>query len=285
MTSSVIKMHKENNTYFMPRSRVSYFQSHMNRLLFEELYYMFPPVLNELQKCFSAGGGIPYKRYEEFHEIMGVFSTEVHRNSLIQKFIPSIDGLHDQLESGIKCLDIGCGIGVPSLLMAKKYPKSEFYGFDFAEEAINEANREKNRLELKNVHFVNHDCSLFNDEYIEMFDFITAFDAIHDQAKPTEVLSGIFKMLKRGGIFSLVDVDSHTHPVDNIGRPFSSFKYALSLLHCMPVSLYFDGGVGLGTCWGRELAIKMLMEAGFQDTELKAMEWNTFNVNYLSKKT
>lgn len=278
-------MDKDKNTYFLPQNRAPYFQGPGNSLLYEQFYYMFAPVLPRLQNCFKNGGGIPYSCYDEFHAMMGAFSTEAHTKCLTQKFIPTIEGLHEKLESGIQFLDIGCGIGVPSLLLAKKYPKSEFYGFDISENAINDAKKEAERCELKNVHFAVQDCAVFNPENEEMFDYITAFDAIHDQAKPAEVLSGIFRMLKKGGIFSMVDVDAKSNPVDNIGSHFAPLKYAISLVHCMPVSLYFENGAGLGTCWGHEVALKMLKEAGFQETELKSLEWNVFNVHYLSRKT
>lgn len=38
--------------------------------------------------------------------------------------------LHEELERGIKVLDIGCGPGWWSIDMAKKYPKSHFIGID-----------------------------------------------------------------------------------------------------------------------------------------------------------
>ena len=38
-------------------------------------------------------------------------------------------------------------------------------------------------------------------------------------------------------------------------------------MHCMTVSLA-EGGVGLGTKWGEELARKMLAEAGFGPVEV-----------------
>lgn len=284
VTSSIITMDKEKGTYFVPQHCVSFFKSPANGFFYELIYMMFAPVLPQLQQCFKNGGGIPYSSYKDFHEVLAASSKESHKQTLVQKFIPSIEGMHEKLESGITYLDVGCGVGVPSILMAKQYPKSEFYGFDFSEKLIDEARKEAENEGLKNVHFVLHDCGIYDSKYEEMFDFITAFDSIHDQARPAEALSGIFKMLKHGGIFSMIDVNSYSSPVDNIGKPMSTLKYIISLLHCMPVSLFFDGGVGLGTCWGRELAMKMLGEAGFKDSEEKALEWNPFNVHYISKK-
>lgn len=51
----------------------------------------------------------------------------------------------------------------------------------------------------------------------------------------------------------------------------------------MPVSLYFEGGEGLGTMWGAAVANKLLVEAGLIDVK-------TFDTNhpvmshYLSQK-
>ena len=283
VTSKVFTIDKESNTYFLPRSRVAYFQNAIARLLFEEFFIMFPPVLGELEQCFRKGGGVPYSSYAGFHELMNGMSAQGHKANLLQNHIPSIEGLPEKLEAGILCLDIGCGMGSPGLLMGERYPKSEMYGFDFEEHAIKTANHEAERMGLKNIHFIQKDVAVFDPKYAEMFDYISAHDAIHDQAKPADVLSNIYKMLKKGGTFSMVDVDAHSHPADNIGKANATLKYSISLLHCMPVSLFFEGGAGLGTCWGRELAVQMLKDAGFVDISIQRYPGD-FNVHYISKK-
>ncbi len=90
-------------------------------------------------------------------------------------------------------------------------------------------------------------------------------------------------MLKPDGIFSMVDVNAHSHPADNIGMPQAILKYTISLFHCMPVSLFFKDGAGLGTCWGKELAVQMLNDAGFADIQIKDY-FRDFNVHYIVKK-
>jgi hypothetical protein len=54
---------------------------------------------------------------------------------------------------------------------------------------------------------------------------------------------------------------------DNVGNPFAPYLYGISVLHCMTVSLA-EGGAGLGTAWGEELARHMLGEAGFGKIEV-----------------
>jgi hypothetical protein len=45
-------------------------------------------------------------------------------------------------------------------------------------------------------------------------------------------------------------------------HPLAPFLYTASTMHCMTVSLA-QGGEGLGTMWGEELAREVLREAGF----------------------
>ena len=54
---------------------------------------------------------------------------------------------------------------------------------------------------------------------------------------------------------------------DNIGNPVAPMTYAISLLHCMTVSLA-EGGAGLGTGWGEQVALGLLSDAGFGPVEV-----------------
>ncbi len=99
------------------------------------------------------------------------------------------------------------------------------------------------------------------------FDLITAFDAIHDQIDPAQVLCRIRAALAPGGLFVMVDVHASSNLEENISVPMSAFVYTLSTMHCMTVSLA-HGGAGLGTAWGTQLATRMLREAGFTEVRL-----------------
>ncbi len=94
------------------------------------------------------------------------------------------------------------------------------------------------------------------------FDYVIAFDAIHDQSRPLEALQSVHHMLADGGMFSMVDIAAHTRHRDNKNHPMGPFLYTVSLMHCLPVGLV-NGGAGLGMMWGRELATDMLHRAGF----------------------
>jgi hypothetical protein len=96
----------------------------------------------------------------------------------------------------------------------------------------------------------------------QRFGAVFVFNAVHDQARPAEVLSSICAMLEPGGTFLMNEPRISSNLADNIGHPMAALQYSISLLHCMTVSLA-EGGAGLGTAWGEQVALQLLDQAGF----------------------
>jgi SAM-dependent methyltransferase len=115
------------------------------------------------------------------------------------------------------------------------------------------------------------------------FDFITAFDAIHDQAYPRRVLSAICSGLRSDGIFLMVDVRASSNVHENIEHPLGPYLYMISCMHCMTVSLA-QGGEGLGTVWGEQLATELLHEAGFLGIEIRHQKTDVQSSFYICTK-
>jgi hypothetical protein len=53
-------------------------------------------------------------------------------------------------------------------------------------------------------------------------------------------------------------------------------------MHCMSVSLA-GGGPGLGAVWGKELALRMLAEAGFRDVRVDTLPHDPINYYYVAQ--
>ena len=54
-----------------------------------------------------------------------------YRTHLVPEWLPTLEGVVSKLEAGATVVDVGCGHGASTLIMAKAYPESRFYGFDY----------------------------------------------------------------------------------------------------------------------------------------------------------
>jgi ubiquinone/menaquinone biosynthesis C-methylase UbiE len=232
-------------------------------------------------KAVSHGRGVPYSEYPRFHEVMAEESQQTVVEALLPYILPLAPGLVDRLESGIAVLDVACGSGRAMLALAEAFPKSHFTGVDASVEAIAAADEAAARRHAVNTRFVHGDVAELNTP--SAYDLVTAFDAIHDQAKPALVLDRIHAALMPGGVLLMQDILGHTHLADNIGSPLAAFMYTISCMHCMSVSLA-AGGPGLGAMWGRERALEMLAAAGFHDVRVETLPHDPINYYYLASK-
>lgn len=231
-------------------------------------------------EAFRKGGGLDYGAFPRFQELMAEESGAVLAATLFTRALPRIEGLIERLESGIDVADVGCGRGRAVNMMAARFPRSRFLGLDFSEQSIEWARAEAGREGLANARFLVQDAATFGGP--PAFDLITAFDAIHDQARPRKVLRGIREALRPGGIFLMVDIAASSHLEKNLDNPLAPFFYTASTMHCMTVSLA-HGGEGLGTCWGEEKALELLREAGFGAVEVAHLEGDPQNAHYVCR--
>lgn len=249
-----------------------------NMALFAQYVSSLAGVEDELLDKFRNGGGVPYSAYPRFHDVMEEDSGQSIVPVIVEQVVPLMPGLHERLQSGIAVLDIGCGRGRAITRLAQTYPNSRFTGYDLNEEVVALANERATALGLTNISFIAKDLTHWNEP--AAFDWIMALDAIHDQARPDNVLASIRRALRPGGVFMMQDIDGSSEPVNNINHPIGPMLYGVSLFHCMTVSLA-QGGMGLGSMWGTELATRMLKEAGFEEVEIHRFEHDIQNAYYV----
>lgn len=245
----------------------------------------FIPLLASVEEgiisSFARGGGVPYAEYPRFQKVMAAQSAMVHDKALIAAILPLVPDVAARLETGIDVLDIGCGQGHAVNLMAQAYPNSRFRGYDFSEQGIATAKQESAALKLTNAEFAVQDLGLLSET--NHYPLITAFDVIHDQAKPATVLDAVYRALTHDGIFLMVDIRASSHVHENVAHPLGAFLYTVSTMHCMTVSLALDGE-GLGTVWGEQKAREMLAAAGFTRVEVQQIQGDIFNNYYICRK-
>lgn len=253
-----------------------------NFAAFMQYIGQFGEVEDRILHCFRHGGGVPYSEYKRFHEIMAEDSGQTVVPALFEHILPLVPGLHQRLEAGIDVLDLGCGRGIALRMMAARYPRSRFLGIDLSGEAIAWAREQAAQDALHNLRYEQADAAKI--AYERAFDFITTFDAIHDQARPDIVLSNIARALRTDGVYLMQDIRASSLPQENVDHPAGPFLYTVSTMHCMTVSLA-AGGMGLGTCWGCQLATRMLREAGFKSVRIEHLAHDFQNEYYIVQLT
>jgi 2-polyprenyl-3-methyl-5-hydroxy-6-metoxy-1,4-benzoquinol methylase len=285
VTGGIIEYDPAQRTYHLPAEHAAWLtrSAGIQNMAFQAQYIvMLAKVQAQIVECFSSGGGVPYASFPEFQRLTAEESAEVVDTNLLQVTLPLVPGLIERLQSGIDVADIGCGSGHALNTMAQAFPMSRFTGYDFSHEGIAAAQAEARQMGLTNMHFEVRDVSHL--DIINRYDFITAFDSIHDQARPAEVLKAIEIALRPGGIFLMLDVRASSLLEENMKHPLGPFLYTISCNHCMTVSLA-DNGAGLGTMWGEQVAGQMLREAGFTQVEVKHVKGDISNSYYIASKS
>jgi len=253
----------------------------------QEIPLLTTSVMETVIRRFYDGRGVGYSRYPKFQAFMSQLADAKHRMVLVDRFLPTVDEgrLIRDLSSGIRVCDIGCAEGIALMLMAEAFPRSEFVGIDISVEAIQTATVSAGQQGFENLSFLNLDAAGLpaTGGLTRSFDYVTAFDAIHDQSRPLEALKSIYAILKPGGLFSMIDIAASSHLLDNRKHPMGTFLYTVSLMHCMPVGLA-NGGTGLGMMWGRQKAVAMLETVGFEQVQVLEIPADPFNFHFFCRR-
>ncbi|MDW0154838.1 MAG: class I SAM-dependent methyltransferase [Nitrososphaeraceae archaeon] len=284
VTGNIIEYDSLTEKYFLPKEHSAFLTRKSgidNLAVLAQYVSLMGNVEDKIVECFRNGGGLPYSEYPKFQELQAEETARIFDSKLTNQILPLIPEIDNKLNDGIKVLDIGCGRGRAINLMGKAFSRSEFTGCDISHEGISSAKEEAKNMGLTNVQFEIKDALLV--EELGKFDLITAFDTIHDQVQPTKVLKAINASLNNDGFFLMQDIAASSKVEKNIDSLLAPTLYTISTMHCMSVSLAFDGE-GLGTMWGKELAVNKLTEAGFKDIKVKNVEGDIMNYYYVSRK-
>jgi demethylmenaquinone methyltransferase/2-methoxy-6-polyprenyl-1,4-benzoquinol methylase len=99
------------------------------------------------------------------------------------------------------CLDLACGTGDITLLLAKKYPQGRIVGLDITEPMLLRALARNTSC---NVHFLKQDMSSLSFAS-ESADILTGSYALRNAPDLETTVNGIYKVLKPGGTAAFLD--------------------------------------------------------------------------------
>jgi ubiquinone/menaquinone biosynthesis C-methylase UbiE len=287
VTGRIVEVDPESNRFSLPAEHAAFLTRAAgadNIGVFTQYISLLGGVEDEIVECFKNGGGVPYTKFPRFHNVMAEDSGQSVLSSLESHIVPLVAGLSDKLTAGIQMLDVGCGRGRIMNRLAELYPQSRFTGMDLSSEAVLSAWQEASAKRLRNVEFIVADLSHFDDTAeIDAYDFVTTFDAVHDQAKPLNVLKGIHRTMRPDAVYLMQDIKGSSQVHKNRDHPLGPLLYTVSCMHCMTVSLA-QGGEGLGAMWGEEKTREYLAKAGFRSVEKHELAHDIQNNWYVVRK-
>ncbi|MEA1941754.1 MAG: class I SAM-dependent methyltransferase [Pseudomonadota bacterium] len=283
VTGGIVRYEPDDGTYRLPAEHAACLTRGAplgNLAVYAQAVAMMGQMQDALLTCFETGEGLAYGDYPHFHDFMEQDSGQTVTAQIFDTILPLAEGIEARLDDGIDVLDAGCGRGTALLAMAQRFPESRFVGYDLCEDAIAVATEAARSAGLDNIRFETRDLTGYDEK--ARFDFITSFDAVHDQKDPQALLCGLRGALRSGGTYLMQDIGGSAQLENNADFPMAALLYAISCTHCMPVSLK-QGGLGLGTMWGWETAQAMLENAGFGNVKRHVLPHDPMNVWFVAR--
>lgn len=216
---------------------------------------------NRIEKAFQNGGGMLWGEHDP-DLFVGTerFFRPGYTAHLIAEWIPALKGAEAKLKKGAKVADIGCGHGASTIIMAKAFPNSKFYGFDNHAPSIEHARQAAAVAGLSDrIVFQVADATSFPGEN---YDLIAFFDCLHDMGNPVGAAKRAFETLAEDGNVLIVEPMAGNNVEENI-NPIGRTYSAASTLCCTPNSLAM-GGPGLGAVATEKVLGGVVRAGGFQ---------------------
>ncbi len=218
-------------------------------------------VEDRIAEAFRTGGGLPWGAQDPvLFEGTERFFRPGYAANLVERWLPSLDGVTARLREGGTVADVGCGHGASTILMARAFPSSRFVGYDSHAASVASACARAEAAGLAGrVRFEVADAVTFPGSD---FDLVAHFDSLHDMVDPVGAARRVREALAPGGTWMVVEPAAGDRVEENL-NPVGRLYYAASTLLCVPNSLS-GHGPALGAQAGEKRLRQVVEQAGFR---------------------
>lgn len=231
------------------------------------------PPLPALLDAFRTGDGVPYAAYgPDASESQARGTRALYEKLLTSTWLPAIPSVHARLldDPPARVADVACGYGHSTLAIARGYPKVQVDGIDLDPGSVAAARELLAGSGLEGrVSFHRRDAA--DPALSGRYDLVTLFEALHDMARPVDVLRTLRGMLAPRGCVFVADERAAVRfspDADEVER----LHYGFSVLHCLPVGMVGDNPAGTGTVMRPDTVRRYAADAGFARFEILPIE-------------
>ena len=232
--------------------------------------------LERVAAAYRTGDGVAYPHFgAAFRKGQAGINRPAFLTDLVDRWIPAMPDVHQALiSSRLRVADVGCGAGWSTISMARTFPLAEVRGFDADEASVNDA-RANAAAHGVPVRFEISDAAVLAGH--GPFDLVFVLEALHDMARPADVLRSLVHALAPGGSVIVADekVGDHFHaPADDLER----LMYGWSIVHCLPVSMAERPSAAIGTVIREETVRALANEAGLTRIDVLPVDGGFFRL-------
>ncbi len=229
-----------------------------------------------IAESFRTGAGMGWHEHVDgvFHGCEKFFRPG-YAAHLVSSWIPALSDVKQKLEAGARVADIGCGKGASTILMAKAFPHSRFFGFDYHDKSIEAARESARRHGVADR--TTFEVSKAKEFPGKDYDFVAVFDCLHDMGDPIGAAAHVRQSLAKDGTWMIVEPFAHNQLKDNL-NPVGRVYYSFSTLLCTPCSRSQEVGLCLGAQAGETRIREVVTSAGFN--RFRRVTETPFNIVY-----
>ena len=236
--------------------------------------------LGHVVAAYRSGGGVPYPLYgAAFRKGQSGINRPAFTTDLVERWIPAAPDIHRRLLSTpLRVADVGCGAGWSTLAIARAFPRAEVIGFDADEASVADARQNAGGTRVR---FDVRDAAGLADA--GPFDLVLVLEALHDMARPVDVLRAIGRALAPGGVLLVADekvADRFHAPGDEIER----LMYGWSIAHCLPVAMSESPSAAIGTVIRSDTVRELAAAGGFGRVDVLPVDAGFFRIYRLAPR-